>query len=215
MEQQPDLENIVRKYVVPINELIKLLIKKKITGFSQQTRKRFFVQDCCSPAVFDYLVSIMLEYIRNKRLDNGHLLSESKVTISGGILAILFYYYQMVLIETLSENLLKPTDMKQFGMDRYNVFMQLYPQLVNGDNLLDASIRQKFLGFASNIRGTSSIRVPTGHPEEIQPETIPPAPTNENKRKYADLGGKKKHRKTRRKHKSKRGKSRRRAPHKK
>jgi hypothetical protein len=116
----------------------------------------------------------------------------------------------MVLIETLSENLLKPTDIKQFGMDRYDVFMQLYPQLVNGDNLLDASIRQKFLGFASNIRGTSSIRVPTGHPEEIQPETIPLAPTIENKRKYADLGGKKKHRKTRRKHKSKRGKSRRR-----
>ena len=208
MEQQPDLENTVRKAIVVANTLLKKLIQYNILTFQENDRKRILFEDCCSPAVFDYLVSIILDYVQKKRLDNGQLLSETKLTIGSGVVTILFFYYHMVLIESMSENVLKTTDMKKLGIEVYNIFMQLYPQLVNGDNLLDASIRQKFLGFASNIRGTSSIAVPTGHPEEIQPETIPPAPTIENKRKYADLGGKKKHRKTRRKHKSKRGKSR-------
>ena len=188
--EQPNLENIVRKYTVQANEFIKQIIQYNIVKFREKTRERFIVQDCCSPAVYDYLTSIMVHYIRNKRLDNGHLLSEYQFTIFGGILAILYYYYYMVLIETLSENVLNTKDMERFGMEEYHIFKELYPQLVAGDNLLDASIRQKFLGFSSNILGTSSIAVPTGHPVE--------------------LGGKKKHGKTRRKHKSKRGKSRRR-----
>jgi hypothetical protein len=208
--EQPNLENIVRKNIVVANRLLKQLIQYNMLKFEENARKRLLFEDCCSPAVFDYLVSIILDYVQKKRLDNGQLLSETKLTTASGVVTILFYYYHMVLIESMSENVLKTTDMEKLGKEVYNIFMQLYPELVKGDNLLDASIRQKFLGFASNIRGTSSIAVPTGHPEEIQPETILPAPTIENKRKYPDLGGKKKHRKTRRKHKSKRGKSRRR-----
>jgi hypothetical protein len=216
--EQSNLVNTVVRYTILANNHIKKIIGKKLSGISEEIRKRIFVHDCCSPAVFHYLVSIMLRYIRNKRLDNGHLLSESEVTIFGGILAILFYYYHMVLIETLSNDVLKTKDMKTFGMDEFNIFMKLYPQLLAGDDPLDASIRQKFLGFSSDELGTSSIAVPTGYPEEseeipqIQDETILPsypASTIGVKRKYSEIGGKKKHRKTRRKHKSKRGKSRR------
>lgn len=159
------------------------IIRYNIDEYGWDDSDMELVEKCCSPEKTEELQQVISKFIV-QYAPNHISLKEYEIICK----AIVFYYFQMVLIESQYQILLETEHiLKKYTKEYKKQFHHIYGKLVFGDEPEFAEIRQKFLAF--NPESFKDSISPKSKPENEPVLSVFKSATSSSRKKQRSLTG--------------------------